>query len=168
MRKVLVILIAVICSVDVWGQTLSVVNIGNNILEKNSFAAAKQIFKQNGLVLNPDYFSKSPETHASSMLGEDKYSSLLAAIDVFSKTDKRIKQVTFLIGEYYQERVVDDLKRLGYKYTGNVEMVTLGNGVRVPQVTYIKGTKQCVIQEIDDGVFQNIIFKNKTSITSKK
>lgn len=159
MKKCLLIFAAIICSICTWGQVLSVVDVGNSILDKNNFATAKQIFKQNGLVLNPDYLSQSPQTHASSMLGDDKFTSLMASMDAYSKTDKRIKQVTFLIGGYYQGRVVDDLKSLGYKYTGKIEWVTLGNGVSVPQVTYVKGVKRCLIQDIDDGVFQNIIFK---------
>lgn len=158
MKSVLFIAVATICSVCSWGQVLSVVNIGNSILDKNNFTIAKQIFERNGLPLNPDFLSKTPEIHASSLIGENKYESVLGAIYAYSKEDKRIEQVTFMIGEYYQDRVVDDLKALGYKYTGKVEMATLPNGVSVPQVTWIKGTKCCMIHAINNAELLYIIF----------
>lgn len=75
--------------------------------------------------------------------------------------------MSFLIGEYYQDRLLKDLTHLGYKcLSKQLEYVTLGNGVRVPQSTYGKGVKRCLVRELDGG-FMQVIFK-RIATKSKK
>lgn len=58
MKRLLLSLIVTLCSVFAWGQALSVVDIGNKCLIKNNFAAAKQIFRDNGLVATDENATK--------------------------------------------------------------------------------------------------------------
>lgn len=160
MKRLLLTLVVTLCSVFAWGQALSVVDIGNKCLTKNNFAAAKQVFYDNAL------YPAANETSTIYVvsLGEDSYTACMAAIN--ASTNKTIKNVTFLIGEYYQDRLISDLKAYGYKYHSK-QYVTLGNGARVPQTTYANGTKRCMIQTIDGG-FKNIIFKRQSTSTVKR
>jgi len=161
MKKVFTLLFAVMFSVGVWAQAISVVSVGNACLEKNNFTSAKQIFKSN--TLSP--FIKSTETEVLVSLGDDGYTACMGSIK--ANSNKTIKEVSFLIGEYYQDRLLNDLTRLGYKCSSKrLEYVTLGNGASVPQSTYSKGVRRCLVRELDGG-FMQIIFKRVTTKRKK-
>lgn len=160
MKRLLLSLAVILCSVFAWGQALSVVDIGNQCLTKNNFAAAKQVFRDNAL--SPAVRETSTDYVVS--VGDDAYTACMAAIKAY--TSKTIKEVTFLIGEYYQDRLTSDLKACGYKYASK-QTVTLENGARVPQTTYVNGVKRCMVQTLDGG-FLNIIFKRKANTTAKR
>lgn len=159
MKKVLLFLFAAMFSVGVWAQALSVVSVGNACLDKNNFTSAKQTFRNNAL--SP--FIKSTATEVLVNLGDDAYTACMGQIK--ANSNKTIKEVSFLIGEYYQDRLLKDLTSLGYKcLTKKLEYVTLGNGVSVPQSTYGKGVKRCLVQDLDGG-FMQVIFKR---VSTKK
>lgn len=157
MKKVLfMFMLAALGCMNGWGQ-VSVVKIGDAVLNKNNFKSAQQVFEENELDIDPLF---SSETHAVSMMGTNKFNSVSGHIFAVSQTDQRIKEVWFTIGKYHFDSVEPDLKSLGYTLlkTGTA---TLGNGHVVPQKTYAKGNKRCMVQTLDKGEALAITFKRQ-------
>ena len=166
MKRFFLSIVIAICSVMAWGQALSVVQIGNTILNKNNFAAAKQVFNSNGLYIDNTVPSAS-STNAVCMIGDDDYTTLMGNIKAYPS--KKIKEVSFMIGGYYQDNLLSDLTNLGYKCSNKrLEYVTLGNGARVPQSTYSNGSKRCKVRELDNGFVQVLFVLQATSNGNKK
>ena len=163
MKRLLLSLIVTLCSVFAWGQALSVVDVGNKCLIKNNFAAAKQILRDNALY---------PAVRESSTdyvvcLGDDSYTACM--VSVKANPNKTIKEVSFLIGGYYQDRIGNDMNKLGYKcLSKKLSYVTLGNGSVVPQSTYGVGNKRMLWRELDNGFIQLIFKRQATSTTKRK
>ena len=162
MKRLLLSLIVTLCSVFAWGQALSVVDIGNKCLIKNNFAAAKQIFRDNGLVATDENATKY-----SALIGwDDPYTTCFATIE--ANPNKTIKRVYFVIGGYYQNRLDVDMDRLGYKcLSKKLSYVTLGNGAVVPQSTYGTGNKRMYLRDCG-GTLQLIFKRQATSKTKRK
>lgn len=159
MKRLLLSLIVTLCSVFARGQALSVVDVGNKCLIKNNFAAAKQVFRDNALY--PAIRENSTDYVVS--IDEDLFASIKA------NTNKTIKEVSFLIGSYYQDRLEKDMNKLGYKcLSKKLSYVTLGNGVVVPQSTYGVGNKRMLIRDIGNGMLQLIFKRQATSTTKRK
>lgn len=162
MKNFLLSLTATLCSVFAWGQAMSVVDVGNKCLNKNNFAAAKQVFRDNGL--SPAVGESATDYVVS--VGDDSYSACMASIK--ANSDKTIKEVSFLIGGYYQDRLGKDMDKLGYKcLSKKLSYVTLGNGAVVPQSTYGCGNKRMLWRELDNGFIQ-LIFKRQATSTVKR
>lgn len=161
MKRFLLSLIVTLCSVFAWGQALSVVDVGNKCLIKNNFAAAKQIFRDNGLVATDENATKY-----SALIGwDDPYTTCFATIE--ANPNKTIKRVYFVIGGYYQNRLDVDMDRLGYKcLSKKLSYVTLGNGAVVPQSTYGAGNKRMYLR--DCGGTLQLIFKRQATSTNKR
>ena len=158
MKRLLLSLIVTLCSVFAWGQALSVVDVGNKCLVKNNFAAAKQVFRDNAL--SPAIRESSTDYVVS--VDEDLFASIKA------NSNKTIKEVMFLIGSYYQDRLEKDMNKLGYKcLSKKLSYVTLGNGAVVPQSTYGVGNKRMLWRELDNGFIQ-LIFKRQATPTTKR
>lgn len=158
MKRLLLSLIATLCSVFAWGQALSVVDVGNKCLIKNNFAAAKQVFRDN--TLYPAIRENSTDYVVS--IDEDLFASIKA------NSNKTIKEVSFLIGSYYQDRLEKDMNKLGYKcLSKNLSYVTLGNGAVVPQSTYGVGNKRMLMRDIGNGMLQ-LIFKFQATAATKQ
>lgn len=159
MKRLLLSLIVTLCSVFAWGQALSVVDVGNKCLIKNNFAAAKQVFRDNALY--PAIRENSTDYVVS--IDEDLFASIKA------NSNKTIKEVSFLIGSYYQDRLEKDMNKLGYKcLSKKLSYVTLGNGAVVPQSTYGVGNKRMLIRDIGNGMLQLIFKRQATSTTKRK
>lgn len=162
MKIFLLSLTATLCSVFAWGQAMSVVDIGNKCLAKNNFAAAKQVFRDSGL---SPAIGESPTDYVVSV-GDDSYSACMASIK--ANSDKTIKEISFLIGGYYQDRLGKDMEKLGYKcLSKKLSYVTLGNGAVVPQSTYGYGNRRMYWRELDNGFIQ-LIFKRQATSTVKR
>lgn len=161
MKRLLLSLIVTLCSVFAWGQALSVVDVGNKCLIKNNFAAAKQILRDNALY--PAVRESSTDYVVS--LGDDSYTACM--VSVKANPNKTIKEVSFLIGGYYQDRIGNDMDKLGYNCL-SLSYVTLGNGSVVPQYTYGVGNKCMLWRELDNGFIQLIFKRQATSTTKRK
>ena len=163
MKRLLLSLIVTLCSVFAWGQALSVVDVGNKCLIKNNFTAVKQILRDNALY--PAVRESSTDYVVS--LGDDSYTACM--VSVKANSNKTIKEVSFLIGGYYQDRIGNDMDKLGYKcLSKKLSYVTLGNGSVVPQSTYGVGNKRMLIRDIGNGMLQLIFKRQATSTTKRK
>lgn len=158
MKRLLLSLIVTLCSVYVWGQALSVVDVGNKYLVMNNFTAAKQVFRDNAL--SPAVRENSTDYVVA--IDEDLFASIKA------NPNKTVKEVMFLIGSYYQDRLEKDMSKFGYKcLSKNLSYITLENGAVVPQSIYGVGNKRMLLRDVGNGKLQ-LIFKRQTISTTKR
>lgn len=159
MKRVILILVAVVFSLSAWCQSSMIVALGTEVIENNTLSSAKESFRQNYMPLQTmpsgkyGYISESP--------------LLMAVVDFNGDYENSIKEVDFLCGMAMWYGIYNNLEEAGYSLIED-GYATLGNGDTVPQKQYSKGSVICLVQVIDKNVKQ-VIFKRKaTKPKSKK
>ena len=158
MKKVMFILIAVICYLNGCGQSNVIIPLGNSVLSKNSFSFAERAFSANHMTLS----LQSP-TRGSFLEGQGDF-SLMATVD--ASNNGTIKEVSFLCGAMYWMGLEEELSTIDYKLIKSGK-TTLGNGASVPQKIYSNGVKRCYVRTLDNSMLQ-ILFKRQVTQSKKK
>jgi len=107
MKKVILSLMAVICSLSLWSQS-SVIELGQSILECSSFSSAKQLLTSNGLTVDTADKEKTPDG-ALRHFSNNKNSAHHSLSGYIEHKGNNIISITFVFagdGKYYN--------RLGY------------------------------------------------------
>ena len=163
MKKVMVLLMAVfLYSQGALCQVQSVVRLGTAALEKNNFSQVKQMFNDEGFAI-AEYAPSNSDTYAVGMDGRGDF-SLMWSIE--ANPNHTIKEVSFLCGAMYWCGIEDVLKQAGYVFVRK-GTATLGNGAVVPQKTYSKKNKRCMVRTLDNAMAQ-VVFKRQATSTVKR
>lgn len=80
---------------------------------------------------------------------------------ITANSNGTINEVSFLCGLLNWYGIEEVLEDAGYAFLKE-GTATLGNGARVPQYTFGKGNKRCILQLLDNNMAQ-VIFKRKIS-----
>lgn len=148
MKKVLFILIAVLfCSINVNGQSSRIVAMGA-VVEKKSYDEGVSYLKQH---VPLEVF---PSGEYGCILDSPSLMLVLKRAP-----QNKIKEVSFMCGFAMYYGIDKNLKDNGYVLKSS-DKVQLGNGVYVPQDTYVKGNTKCFVQTIDDD-YKQIIFRKE-------
>ena len=132
-RLFITLLVVVIGSLTMLGQTLSIMKIGEEILSKNNFLSAKQIIKSNKMDI-----LKNNQTQLTASLMENGFNSIcICDVLAFSKTNKHIKLVRFIIIAKNKDGIIPE------------------TGAYVIQSEYSKDTYHCIVRHApSDGTFE--------------
>lgn len=160
-RLFITLLVVVIGSLTMLGQTLSIMKIGEEILNKNNFLSAKQIVKQRGMKI-----SEINQTQLTAALMENGFNSIcICNVWTFSKTNKHIKLVRFIInyGSSFHYRLTKDLENMNYIKIGRTKDGLIPEtGAYVIQSEYSKDTYHCIVRYApSDGTFEIRLFERK-------
>nr|DAU40745.1 MAG TPA: hypothetical protein [Caudoviricetes sp.] len=140
-RLFITLLVVVIGSLTMLGQTLSIMKIGEEILNKNNFLSAKQIVKQCGMKIseiNQTSFLAYSDLENGSFLN----SICCCSVNAVSKTNKHIKMVRFYFdyGSDFHYRLKKDSKNMGYTQIGRAkEVMIIETGVLAIQTEHSNG-----------------------------
>lgn len=153
-RLFITLLVVVIGSLTMFGQTLSIMKIGEEILSKNNFLSAKQIIKSNKMDI-----LKNNQTQLTASLMENGFNSIcICDVLAFSKTNKHIKLVRFIInyGSSFHYRLTKDLESMNYIKIGRTkDGIIPETGAYVIQSEYSKDTYHCIVRHApSDGTFE--------------
>lgn len=151
-----------LCSLSAWSQVSYIVQLGTDALEKNNFSQVKQMFNDEGFKID-EYAPANSSTYAVGMDGRGD-ASLMWAIS--ANSNQTIKEVTFICGVMHWYGIDTVLLNNGYTLVGD-GTATLGNGAVVPQKTFSKGNKRCMVQTLDNAMAQ-VIFKRQAVKAKKK
>ena len=153
-RLFITLLVVVIGSLTMLGQTLSIIKIGEEILSKNDFLSAKQIIKSNKM----DILENNQTQFTASLMENGFNSFCFCNVLAFSKTNKHIKLVRFFInyGSSFHYRLTKDLENMNYIKIGRTkEGIIPETGVYVIQSEYSKDTYHCIVRHApSDGTFE--------------
>ena len=156
-RLFITLLVVVIGSLTMLGQTLSIMKIGEEILSKNNFLSAKQIVKQRGMKIS-EFHQTSFEAYMELENGDFLNSIYYCFVNAVSKTNKRIKIVRFYFfcGSNFHYRLTKDLENMNYIKIGRtIDGIIPETGTYVIQSEYSKDTYHCIVRYApSNGVFE--------------
>lgn len=162
-RLFITLLVVVIGSLTMLGQTLSIMKIGEEILSKNNFLSAKQIVKQRGMKiseLKQTYFLAYSDLENGSFLNSICY----CCVNAVSKTNKHIKMVRFYFtyGSDFHYRLSKDLKSMNYVQIGRAkEVMIIETGALAIQTEYSNSRYRCLVtQAVGEDIIQ-VTFERK-------
>lgn len=163
-RLFITLLVVVIGSLTMLGQTLSIMKIGEEILSKNNFLSAKQIVKRRGMKISELY---QTAFDADLELGNEAFlnSFCRCRVNAVSKANKRIKMVRFyfIYGSNFHYRLKKDIINMNYTQIGRAkEVMIIATGVIAIQTEYSNDRYRCLVtQAVGEDIIEVTFERNK-------